>query len=100
MKPEDILTEVLESGSNLPNIRELISKVHAQLGGTDKVAELIAEAIKSAPDGSAQQARMLGDYMGVIAKVGGNEDLELATEEMLQRTGAKLLKELSNDNRN
>ena len=96
MTPDQILSEVLKSGSNLPDMRELISKVHAHLGGTDAVAELIADAIKFAPQGSPQQARMIGDYLGVLGKVGGNEDLDLANTELLQKTGAKLLEEMSN----
>lgn len=97
MNPEKIV-ELLASGQNLPDIRELMSKIHAQLGGTDRVAELIADAIKAAPSGSPQQARMIGDYLSVISKVGGDEDLELATPEMLQRTAQEMIENIENDN--
>jgi len=96
MTPEEVLEMTLRAGSSLPDLRELVSKIHAHLGGTDSVAELIADAIKFAPSGSPQQARMISDYLGVLGKVGGNEDLELANAELLQKTGANLLRELSN----
>jgi len=98
MQPNQLLSKLASDTTTMPDIRELLSHIHTFLGGTQAYAKMIVEDVGAAPMGSNQRLAFHNNYLGAVAKFGGNDDLETMDQESLQAEAARLAKELEAGN--
>ena len=97
MDANKLLQKIGSDDATVPDIRELLSHIHSFLGGTEAYADMIAEDVKAAPTGSNQRMTFHNNYLGAVAKFGGNDDLETMAPEALQAEAARLAEQLGAD---
>ena len=97
MDPHKLLQKIGSDDATMPDIRELLSHIHSFLGGTKEYADMIVEDVKAAPQGSNQRMTFHNNYLGAVAKFGGNDDLEVMDKESLEAEAMRLAEQLGTE---
>lgn len=93
-----MMRDIAAADSVMPDIRELLAHINAAYGGTEECAKMIVADVLAAPEGSSQRLSFHNNYLGAVAKFGGNDDLETMDPEALAAEAKRLHTELGGNN--
>ncbi len=75
MDPADLIGELADDDATIPDVRELLAYINQQFRGTKEYARIVVDDVNAAPQGSTQRLSFHNNYLGAIAKYGGDDDL-------------------------
>ncbi len=97
MNTTRLLGVIADENSTIPDIRELLGQLNAAFGGIANVAQMIADDVRASPNGSAPRLTFWTNFIGSIARYGGNDDLAAMRKDELEAEAKRLMENLDGD---
>ncbi len=93
MEPAGLMEPLADDNATIPDVRDLLAYINQQFEGTAEYAKVVVADVLAAPEGSTQRLSFHNNYLGAIAKYGGNDDLSGMDKHALEAEARCLMQE-------